>query len=100
MEFLTKKIKCTVSLVIAVNELSFFTKAATADGSKVDRGSKKGLKNGGIAAMFAAQTSQIKQQDSMDKKVWWIIFHFICRDIDILSCLSNLVIYCSVLFDL
>jgi len=50
----------------------------------VDRGSKKGLKNGGIAAMFAAQTSQIKQQDGMDKKVWWIIFLFICRDIDIL----------------
>jgi DNA polymerase delta subunit 3 len=42
--------------------------AATADASKVDRGSKKGLKNGGIAAMFAAQTSQIKQQDGMDKK--------------------------------
>jgi len=38
--------------------------AATADASKVDRGSKRGLKNGGIAAMFAAQ----KQQDGMDKK--------------------------------
>lgn len=50
----------------------------------MDRGSKKGLKNGGIAAMFAAQTSQVKQQDGMDKKVWWIIFLFICRDIDIL----------------
>jgi len=50
----------------------------------MDRGSKKGLKNGGIAAMFAAQTSQIKQQDGMDKKVWWIIFLFIWRDIEIL----------------
>lgn len=57
---------------------------ATADASKVDCGSKKGLKNGGIAAMFAAQTSQIKQQDGVDKKVCWIIFLFIWRDIDIL----------------
>jgi hypothetical protein len=46
----------------------------------VDRGSKRGLKNGGIAAMFAAQ----KQQDGVDKKVWWIIFLFIWRDIDVL----------------
>jgi len=50
----------------------------------VDHGSKKGLKNGGIAAMFAAQTSQSKQQDGVDKKVWWIIFLFMWRDIDIL----------------
>lgn len=65
----------------------------------MDGGSKKGLKNGGIAAMFAAQTSQIKQQDGMDKKVWWIIFLFIWRDMDILP-FKPFVIYCSVLFDL
>jgi hypothetical protein len=51
------------------NELSLFIKAVTAGASKVDHGSKKGLKNGGIAAMFAAQTSQIKQHDGVDKKV-------------------------------
>jgi len=34
--------------------------------------------------MFAAQTSQIKQQDGVDKKVWWIILLFMWRDIDIL----------------
>lgn len=50
----------------------------------MDRGSKKGLKNGGIAAMFAAQSSQIKQHDGVDKKVWWIIFLCMWRDIDIL----------------
>ena len=78
------KMYCFLGYRSWFNELSFFIKAATADASKVDRGSKKGLKNGGIAAMFAAQTSQIKQQDGMDKKVWWIIFLFVWRDIDIL----------------
>jgi hypothetical protein len=49
----------------------------------VDHGSKKGLKNGGIAAMFAAQTSKIKQHDDVDKKVCWVIFVCVWRDIDI-----------------
>ena len=74
------KMYCFLGYCRWFNELSFFIKAAAADASKVDRGSKRGLKNGGIAAMFAAQ----KQQDGMDKKVWWIVFIFIWRDINVL----------------
>lgn len=33
--------------------------------------------------MFAAQTSKIKQHDDKDKKVCWILFLSVWRDVDV-----------------